>query len=121
MSLDQKNNSINMSVDQTNKIDAIGVRQETNTVVLAISDHLSWEDVDFHLRILQEKLNSYLAFYESGEIFDSYPIAFGKSILIEVIGKYPLNEDGTAFFEEASAILHDIGIELKFKLLDLDA
>jgi hypothetical protein len=35
-----------------------------------------------HLLILQDKLNSYLRFIETGEIFESYPAAKNSSLVI---------------------------------------
>ena len=107
-----------MSVVQTDKVDFISLREGANLVVLTISDHLDWIDTDFHLERLQDKLNSYLSFIESGEIYDVYPKALGKSIVIEVIGKYPLNEEAEEFYEYAKKIIKEAGFELRFTLLE---
>ena len=69
-----------MSVEQTDKIDFIGSDKESNSIILTISDHLDWEDSERHLLLLQEKLNNYLAFCESGEILEVYPQAKNKHI-----------------------------------------
>jgi hypothetical protein len=60
-----------MSVEQKDVIDAIGVNKESGEVVLTISDHLDWEDTSAHLLVLQDKINTYIAFIESGEILQS--------------------------------------------------
>ncbi|MGO8134287.1 DUF6572 domain-containing protein, partial [Rhizobium ruizarguesonis] len=57
-----------MALDETNVIDAIGVDKATGELVLTITDHLEWKGSDSeHLLLLQEKLNTYLGFVESGE------------------------------------------------------
>lgn len=66
-----------MSVEDKNKIDAISTNNN-NQVALTISDHLLWDDNNEHLIILQDKINSYLDFLESGQIDESYPSAIGK-------------------------------------------
>lgn len=55
-----------MSVDETHKVDIIS-RDKNNGVWLIISDHLPWGDPK-HLWTLQEKLNTYFTFMESGQI-----------------------------------------------------
>ena len=107
-----------MSVIQSDKIDFISLRKGTNFVVLTISDHLDWRDSDYHLQILQDKLNSYLSFIESGEIYDSYPNAKDKDIVIEVSGKHPLSEEGNDFYKQAKEIIEGAGIGLNFNLFE---
>ena len=77
-----------MSIDQTNVVDAIGVDNATGDVVLTIADHLEWTGSDNeHLLLLQEKLNTYLSFVESGELLEAYPDAKGRTVLIDVVCK----------------------------------
>lgn len=35
-----------------------------------VCDHIDGSDEDAHLSLLQDKLNTYLAFIESGEVFE---------------------------------------------------
>jgi hypothetical protein len=60
-----------MTVEQHDVVDFISVNAGGD-VVLTVSDHLSWDRVNEHLFCLQEKLNCYLRFVESGEIIASY-------------------------------------------------
>jgi hypothetical protein len=64
-----------MGVQQTTVIDAIGIDKVTGAVHLTIADALEWGAS--HLRLLQEKLNAYPAFVESGELHSAYPSAAG--------------------------------------------
>jgi len=106
-----------MSIEQTDKIDFISLRKETNSVILTISDHLDWSYTDNHLEKLQDKLNTYLSFCESGEIYESYPQAKDKKIVIEVKGKYPLNNKGEKFYEQAREVIQKVGLDLRFILV----
>lgn len=65
--------SFAMSIDQSDVIDFISTTPEGKGV-LTITDHLSW-DMDFHLELLQDKINRYLQFIESGQIYEEYPQA----------------------------------------------
>jgi hypothetical protein len=104
-----------MSVDQTNVVDFIGVDNETGNVVLTITDHLMWSEGDNeHLLLLQEKLNSYLSFVESGELLETYPNAEGRAVLIDVVCKYPLSQQAQDFCNKAAQIIEGAGMKLRF-------
>ena len=60
-----------MSIDQNRVVDFIGMDLIKNEIILTISDHLEWGVTD-HLVKLQEKLNNYLSFIESGELYEAY-------------------------------------------------
>ena len=74
-----------MAVDNTKTIDLIGIDNETGIVILTISDHLDWKETDTHLVLLQDKINCYLRFIESGEIYETYPEAKNKNITKKVL------------------------------------
>lgn len=107
-----------MSIVQTDKIDFIGTDDVSNTVVLTISDHLDWSDTHNHLVLLQEKLNSYLAFCESEQLLEKYPQAKGKRLVIQIVGKSPLPVEGQNFIDQAKEVIEEVGIELQFSLLE---
>lgn len=71
-------------IDNTEVIDFIGINEERRKCVLAISDHHDWENELNHLLLLQEKLNNYISFIESGEIYIAYPEAQDKDFGIEI-------------------------------------
>lgn len=52
--------------------------------------------------LLQNKLNSYLAFVESGEIFDSYPNANGKQIKLDVLCQHEPDAEEWNFFSRCA-------------------
>lgn len=49
------------------KLDAFGFMDDGKTEVLFLFDHLDWEDGETHLKLLQDKLNTYLLFIQSGQ------------------------------------------------------
>lgn len=48
---------------------------DENKLVLMIADHLDWENELQHLSLLQDKINAYVSFIESGKIYSVYPDA----------------------------------------------
>lgn len=106
-----------MSIDQRKIVDLIGTRRSDGRCVLTISDHLAWDDPD-HVEKLQEKINDYLAFIESGEIYESRPDARGREIEIEVVCKYfPPQGDGVRFVEHATEIIRGAGLHFSVSTL----
>lgn len=106
-----------MSIEQPKIIDFISINPSTNDVILSISDHLTWELGDSHLLLLQEKLNNYLAFIESGEILQSYPEVKSRSIVIDVVCEHSVSERGKEFFDKAASIVNDAGLRLTYQVL----
>lgn len=103
-----------MTILDKNTIDSIGIRASDGAVNLVISDHLAWGDeCGTHLLVLQDKLNSYIGFIESGEIYSAFPTATGKKLIINIYFKYPPPAEGLKFISQVESILNDIGIELK--------
>ncbi|WP_086004923.1 DUF6572 domain-containing protein [Ralstonia solanacearum] len=106
-----------MSIVDSNVVDMIGIpSDDLSLVVMGISDHLAWGgNSEEHLLLLQEKINCYLRFIESGEIYNSFPSAEGKVPVIEVIAKFEMT-DGRAkdFLFAAKSVLADSGIELRY-------
>jgi CRP-like cAMP-binding protein len=105
-----------MSIEQTDVVDFISVNEATDEVVLTISDHLEWEsDTKEHLLLLQEKINSYLRFIESGELLESYPNANGRNAVIKIVSKYSLNEEAKEFIDQVKLIVSNAGMALRFE------
>jgi hypothetical protein len=96
-----------MTVEQANTIDAIGTDMATGAVHLTVTDHLEWDQE--HMLKLQEKLNAYLAFVESGEIHSTYPDAVGRKIVVDLILKYRPTEVASAFLEKIRPIIEQAG------------
>ena|SRR6218665_3304705 len=105
-----------MAITDPNKIDFISTQE--NNIFLTISDHLDWEDPSFHLQALQTKLNSYIAFIESGEIYETYPYAKGRRLIIEITSPYGLSKEGTLFLKKATSVLSSINIELNHRVIE---
>jgi hypothetical protein len=57
-----------VTIAETTKIDIVATRPDSNVVRLVIADHLEWNDLDTHARLLEEKINTYIAFVESGQL-----------------------------------------------------
>ncbi len=104
-----------MSVIDTHLIDAISVGKDSGACVLTISDHLEWGD-DKHLLTLQEKLNSYLAFVESGEIMEHVQDAKEREIHVNVVMLHEPDDRALDFLRAAAETIKGAGFTLRWAL-----
>ncbi len=103
-----------MTVAETGVIDFVGMENDGRACVLTISDHLSWEDPE-HMNLLQANLNAYLAFIESGELYENYPNATDRDIEINVVMRFAPSRDAIYFFTEAAKLISNAGFRLSWK------
>ena len=108
-----------VSIEDSDKIDIIGTDRATGNIVLTISDHLDWADERRHLLLLQEKLNAYLRFLESGQVYESCPEARGHGVIVSVVAQHEMSEAGLSFLETAKKILEGAGFALQWRRLQL--
>lgn len=73
-----------MTIENSDKVDGLGIDNIADEAVLLISDHLRWDD-ERHFRLIEKKVNKYLEFIQSGQIYEALPNAAGKKIKIKLI------------------------------------
>ncbi len=101
-----------MSVQDQDQIDFVSTHKD-GYIILTISDHLEWDEKLEHLPVLQNKINSYLDFIESGQILTEYPNAEGKKIVIQIIAKFNPDEKAYTFLKLARETIQSVGHDLK--------
>ena len=97
-----------MNIELTNQIDAIGISAESGDVILSVIDGADWSGK--HLLLLQEKLNTYLRFVESGEVYFAYPSALGKRIEIHVYWRVAPPREAEQFLSRVTSIVGEAGL-----------
>jgi hypothetical protein len=107
-----------MSINQTDTIDIISTSPD-GKVILTISDQYSWEETR-HLQMLQDKINAYLKFIESGQVIDSYPHAGGRETRIEAVFKFEPTNETTSFLEKAKSVITGAEISFQWRVLNFD-
>lgn len=105
-----------MSVTNSNVVDFTSISPKGD-VVLTISDHLEWDNNE-HILILQDKINAYLRFIESGDIYQQYPEARDRNVMIDVVVKYDPDSNGKIFLDRVKEILNEAGYEFRFRILE---
>ena len=103
-----------MSMENKEVIDIVTIDKEGNAV-LTITDHLPWDEENEHLLLLQDKINSYLGAIEDGQLYDIYPNAKNRNIVIEIVALDSPNKDGFLFLERVKGILTSAGYGFEFR------
>jgi len=111
-----------MSVDETDKIDLLVTDKEKTHVLLVITDHLDWEEFDeeHHLELLEDKINAYLHFVESGQVAEARPDLIGLPVIVRVDAKYPPNEEAEKFYRSVGPVVAEAGVSLELHLPSSD-
>lgn len=107
-----------MSIAETQKIDLVATRPDSNVVKLVITDHLSWDDALTHQRLLQEKLNTYITFVESGQLqrMKEPRIPASPDVRIALAAQYAPDEEAKEFLQRAEDFLKNLGIGFEVKI-----
>lgn len=103
-----------MTILDKNKIDGIGKSKSENKLALMIADHLDWENELQHLTLLQDKINAYVSFIESGQVYSVYQDA--KSVdgfIIDLRFKYKPTENCIKLLEVFTKNTQDLRMEFK--------
>jgi hypothetical protein len=101
-----------VALRDSDKIDVIGLSKVDGTCVLTIVDTEDWTQIGDHLLLLQEKLNTYFAFIESGELATSYPKAANHPVRIDVLFMFPHPSEAEKFLETAAQLTKETGVGL---------
>ena len=107
-----------MAVSDKDKIDSIGTDSGFGNIILTIDDDLSWRNEYDHLNILQDKINSYLEFIDSGELYKNYPDAEGKRIEILINFKNGITPKCQAYLNRVRNKLIILGINVVYNIED---
>src|ERR1700754_1585389 len=109
-----------MSVDQKGVIDVLTRSRESGDITLTISDHLDWAQPLEHMRLLQEKIDAYIRFIGSGQLWERFPDAVRKGVIIQVAFRVPPPEgDVRSFLAAAEEKVEAAGYGFSFKVFEL--
>lgn len=108
-----------MTIDNFKAVDAVGLSPSSDTVLLMLFDGWDWSDEWMHLVTLQEKINVYFGFVESGQVYEDYPAAISRPSRIDIMAKFPLPEVGHTFLKQASAAASELSMTISHKVAPL--
>lgn len=100
-----------MSITEKDIIDGIAVTEDKKGIIFMISDHLTWEDEYNHLILLQEKINSYLTFWEEKQYIELYEE--GEYACIEIYFKHRVPRTCKQFIKVVNEQISQLNIVIK--------
>lgn len=62
-----------LNIENTDTIDGMAYEQDTSSLILLLADGMDWSDMNRHLLLLQDKLNTYIWYIDSGQYEEKYP------------------------------------------------
>jgi hypothetical protein len=104
-----------MSIEEANIIDFVGTKDDS--VTLAVSDHPSWIDERHHLAQLQDKLNRYLDFINSGELVDKFPETADHRPVVHVYFVHARTQTAQDFLAKTTASIEAEGVGFTYSVL----
>lgn len=112
-----------MGILDAGVVDWLGIEKLTGAVVLTLVDDEDWVDEQRHLALLQNKLNTYLAFIESGEVIQRVKSDLGRAIpdstpiKVNILAKYDLPVSANSSLEDARRAFVGAGFALSHKVV----
>lgn len=95
------------------RIDMVALDKATNTAVLSLTETREWSVQNGNLYDLQEKLNSYIAYVEEGQMLRDYPATAGKQIELRLHTVHALSAEAKEFISSVQRdVLSKRGIKL---------
>lgn len=108
-----------MGLENPGVVDFAGTRRDGSAVVLTIADAWDWSDEQAHLVALQQKLDNYLAFVASGEVFEAYPDAAGRTVVIDVVTRMPVPRSGLELLGLAHTLAKAYGASVTHRVIPI--
>ena len=102
-----------MSVLDKETVDGIALDRDGNGIRLLITDHLDWGNEHNHLFILQEKINSYIAFCEGHQYDQVYKNAIVEYAIFEIHFMFEPTAKAMNFLEQVQRQVNEMGIAIE--------
>ena len=83
------NNYEKMNIENTDTIDGLAFKEETSSLILLLADGMDWIDMNRHLQLLQDKLNTYIWYIESRQYEEKYPNVERIEVRVSFLFKEP--------------------------------
>lgn len=95
--------------------------EDDDKVTICISDHIPWNDdlLKAHLEVLQDKINDYLDFIASGQIYEDFG-GEGKTPNIKVIFCYKPTNEVVLYLEKIKNIINNDGYKFEWIFRPID-
>ena len=104
--MELENNNDKFNIEKTDTIDGLAYEQDTSSLLLLLTDGMDWSDMNRHLLLLQDKLNTYIWYIDSGQYKEKYPNV--KSVELRVSFLFEEPEICRKLLERAKQVFVDV-------------
>ena len=104
--MELENNDDKFDIEKTDTIDSLAYEQDTSSLILLLTDGMDWSDMNRHLLLLQDKLNTYICYIDSGQYKEKYPNV--KSVELRVSFLFEEPEICHKLLERAKQVFVDV-------------
>lgn len=105
-----------MSVMESKTVDAVALTNDKKGIALLITDHMDWENEYQHLLMLQEKINTYIDYFEEKQYKKPYKKEHIKYGIIEIHFLYELPLSAKKFLQVAQEQIKGIGLKIQYSI-----
>lgn len=78
-----------LNIENIDSIDGLAFKQETSSLILLLADGMDWIDMNRHLMLLQDKLNTYIYYIDSRQYEEKYPNVERIEVRVSFLFKEP--------------------------------
>ena len=104
--MELENNDDKFNIEKTDTIDGLAYEQDTSSLILLLTDGMDWSDMNRHLLLLQDKLNTYIWYIDSGQYKEKYPNVKGVELRVSFLFEEP--EICRKLLERAKQVFVDV-------------
>lgn len=105
-----------MAIENAMVVDETHINEEAKRVFLVIVDELSWDNENEHLKMLEDKVNSYIKFYRSGQVLQLYPESEDYEVVITAVFKEELSEYAKVVASELGKSIENLGLSFVYNI-----
>ena len=102
-----------MSILEKEVIDAVGVSEDGKVLSLMLADHLDWSNEYEHLMLLQDKINTYIAYLENRQFEESYPNHDCSYAVISIYFVHDIPKNCEKFLQAVQDQIGSLGIKIE--------
>lgn len=105
-----------MSIIDPTIVDSQAVTPDGKGIALLVSDHLTWESEDKHLKALQDKLNAYISYLRNAQFAQYFPDMKFTYAVIDIHFLHGLTAKCQAFLKAVQQSVGEFGIQISVSL-----
>lgn len=109
-----------MAIDDPSKVDLVTYDPKSTEFVLIMIADQGWKNTPDDRRQLEQKLNGYMEFIESGQFLGKFPEAAGKPIRIQLDCIGSVDVHSAVFFSKVTQLLQTHGYTFRVNRIDAE-